>query len=293
MATLTNIAEEIFSQSSLEGFTKKLASFTRFARNFSPEPGRRGDQVLVPLISTLTATTFNNDYTVGGGAMGVATINLNKHRIVSVDLTDTQYFSGSAADIERFGMQMGKSLATIVMQDILALVTTANFSSVTAVASTAFLEPQIRATRLALQQADAPDERVLILDSVPYDTLLGVTNFVNSQNFYDSTVSREGRIFRSYGFDFVELNGLFATGASVMGFAATPDAIAIAMRYLAPQKGHKYAQAYPLSDPETGFTIGYRDFYDEASGKRYMNLEALFGVSVGISNGGRIVKRTD
>lgn len=293
MATFTNTNNEIFSQMSLEGFTKKLASFTRFAKNFSPAQGERGDQVLVPLVSALTATTFNDDYTVGGGAISVVTVNLTAHKIVSVDMKDVQRHANSVAELERFGMQMGKALGTLVMQDILSLVTTANFTSVTAVASTAFLEPQIRAVRLALNQADAPDERVMILDAVPYDTLLGVSNFVQAQNFYDSSVSREGRIFRAYGFDFVELNSLFASGASVMGFAAAPDAIALAMRYNAPQEGHKYNAAYPLTDPETGFVIGFRDHYDEASGRRFLNLEALYGRSVGISNGGRIVKRTD
>jgi hypothetical protein len=120
-----------------------------------------------------------------------------------------------------------------------------------------------------------------------------VTNFVNAQNFYESSVSREGRIMRAYGFDFIELNNLFAATWSVMGFAAAPDAIALAMRYNAPPEGHRYADASALNDPTTGMTLGFRRHHDPNTGIEHLNLDCLYGKAVGISYGGRIIKRTD
>ena len=293
MATYTNLNNELFANSAIEGLAKVLLPFTRFARNFSPAPGSRGDQVLVPLISTLTATTFSA-YNICGGTKTVATVNLTNNRIVQVGQSDLTYHSSSESDLRSFGYQMGKALGTIVLQDILSLVTTAKFSSVAAVSVADFDTVELRAARLALNKANVPMEpRIALIEADPYDNLLSVTNFVQAYMFKDSGVLQEGKIMRALGMDFYEINGLFTSAASVAAFCAHPDAIAVAMRYKSPQEGHKYAAATPITDPETGLTVGLRDHYDENTGERFINLECLFGYTVGLTNCGRIIKRAD
>jgi hypothetical protein len=293
MATYTNLNNEIFANSAIEGLAKILLPITRFARNFSPSAGQRGDQILVPLISTLTATTFSA-YNICGGTKTVATINLNKHKIVQVGQLDITYHSSSESNLRDFGYQMGKALGTLILQDVLSLVTTANFTSVAAVSVIDFDTVELRAARLALNKNDVPTEpRVALIEADPYDALLSVTNFVQAYMFKDSAVLQEGKIMRALGMDFYEHNGLFTSTASVMALCAHPDAIAIGMRYLAPQEGHKYTEAAPVSDSETGLTLGLRDHYDENTGTRYINLEALYGYSVGLTYCGRIIKRAD
>jgi len=148
--------------------------------------------------------------------------------------------------------------------------------------------------RLALNQYNVPlSPRVNLIDCVGYDALLGVSNFVQAQMFKDQSVLQEGSIMRALGMDFYEINSLFPSGASVNSFAAHPDAIAVAMRYLAPQSGNTYARAEAITDPATGLTIGLRDHYDNNTGTRYINLEALYGYTTGLTNCGRIVKRSD
>jgi len=293
MATYTNLNNEIFANSAIEGLAKILLPITRFARNFSPSAGQRGDQILVPLISTLTATTFSA-YNICGGTKTVATINLNKHKIVQVGQLDITYHSSSESNLRDFGYQMGKALGTLILQDVLSLVTTANFTSVAAVSVIDFDTVELRAARLALNKNDVPTEpRVALIEADPYDALLSVTNFVQAYMFKDSAVLQEGKIMRALGMDFYEHNGLFTSTASVMALCAHPDAIAIGMRYLAPQEGHKYTEAAPVTDSETGLTLGLRDHYDENTGTRYINLEALYGYSVGLTYCGRIIKRAD
>ena len=293
MATYTNLNNEIFANSAIEGLAKILLPITRFARNFSPAAGQRGDQILVPLISTLTATTFSA-YNICGGEKTVATINLNKHKIVQVGQSDITYHSSSEANLRDFGYQMGKALGTLILSDVLSLVTTANFTSVAAVSVVDFDTVELRAARLALNKNNVPTEpRVALIDADPYDALLSVTNFVQAYMFKDSAVLQEGKIMRALGMDFYEHNGLFTAANSVMALCAHPDAIAIGMRYLAPQEGHNYTEAAPVTDPETGLTLGLRDHYDENTGTRYINLEALYGYSIGLSYCGRIIKRLD
>jgi len=294
MATYTSLDDEIFAQSALESFVKVLQPLRAFSTNFSASPGTKGASVLVPVVSNLTATTFGGSYAVCNGTKSVVTVSLTGHKFLSVGQDDLTAANSSASSLESFGRQQGAALATLVMQDILSLVTTANFSLATAVASTALDVPQLRATRLALNQNDVPMEpRSCLLDCTPMDALLSVTNFIQAYAFADNQVIQEGRVRRAVGFDLYELNNLFASGASVMGFACHPNAIAIAMRYLQPQSGNTYEAAGPVTDPETGLVLGLRKFYDNTTGTRYISLEANYGYARGLSTGGRVIKRTD
>ena len=293
MATYTNLDDEIISQAALESFTKILAPLRSFSTNFSAAPGTRGAQVLVPLVSALTATTFGGSYAVCSGTKTVTTINLTAHKIITVGQDDISAWNSSSASLESFGRQQGAALGTLVLQDILSLVTTANFSLATAVASTALDVPQLRAARLALNQNDVPaDPRSLLIDCTPYDALLSVTNFVQAYMFKDNGVLAEGRVMRALGFDFYELNNLFS-GASVMGFACHPNAVAVAMRYLQPQDPSAYESAYAVTDPESGLTFGVRKHYDPNTGSRFLSMECNYGYAKGLSTGGRVIKRTD
>jgi hypothetical protein len=293
MSTLTNLNNEIFGSSAIEGLVKTLLPITRFSRSFSPGTGQKGDQILVPLISTLTATTFSA-YNICAGTKTVATINLNKHKHVSVGQSDITYHSSSESNLRDFGFQMGKALGTLIMQDFFTLITTANFTSAGSTTIANFDVTQLRAARKALNQADVPlSPRVAIIDANPYDSLLAVTNFVQAQMFKDPSVLQEGRVMRALGFDFYEVNALFVAANSVMGFFAHPDAIVVGMRYLQPQEGNTYNDVQQLSDSETGLTIGLRDHYDNNTGTRYINLECLYGYTVGLTNCARIIKSTD
>jgi hypothetical protein len=293
MATYTNLNNEIFAQNALNGFIARLLPFGAFSTNFAPTPVQKGDTVLVPLISALTATTFGGSYAICGGAKSVVTISINRHKHVPIGQNDLDAANSSEASLASFAYQQGGALAIAVLQDVFSLVNTTNFGLATAVASTALDVAQIRACRLALNKSDVPtDPRSLILDCVPYDALLGVTNFVQAHMIGDALAIREGRVPRALGFSLYELNSQF-TNASVMGLAAHASAIAIAMRYLQPQEGNTYREARPIADPTTGLVMGLRDHYDNNTGARYVNLEANYGYSVGISFAGRVLKKTD
>lgn len=294
MATYTNLDNEIFARNALEAFVKTLLPINAFSTNFSPDPGQKGQTVLVPLIASLTATTFGGSYAICAGTKTVVTVTINRHKHVPIGQNDLDAANSSESTLESFARQQGRALAVAVIQDIFTLLTTSNFTSATAVASTALDVPQLRRARLLLNQADVPmDPRSLLLDSTPMDALLSVTNFVQAHMFKDNQVLQEGKIMRALGFDFYELNSLFPSGNSVMGFACHAQAIAVAMRYLAPQAGHTYADVRAITDPETGITIGLRDHYDNNTGTRYLNLEANYGYTTGITNAGRIIKQTD
>lgn len=296
MAAYTNLNLDRLANAALEAFVKELAPLSVFSTNFSAAPldRARGSDILVPLIGSLTATTFGGSYAVSGGTKSVVTVTINKHKVVHIGQTDLDALDYSEASLESFGAQQGAALAQAVIEDVLTLVTTANFTSVTAVSSTVIDIPQIRSARLALNQSNAPKAgRIALADCVAMDALLAVTNFVQAHMSADPSVLREGVVKRAFGFDFYEMNSSFVSAASVNAFFGSPAAIAVAMRYVAPQEPAAYKVARSYADPKSGAVFGLRDYYDPGTGTRYVALECNFGKSAGITNAGRIVKRTD
>jgi hypothetical protein len=293
MATYTNLSDINFAQVALQGFVATLLPINNFSTNFEPIPTPPGNTVIVPLIGALTATTFGGNYAICSGTMTGITVIINRHKHIPVGQSDLTRASSSWANLERFAYQQGAGLALAVLQDILSLVTTANFVQATAVANQSFGIAQILKARQDLNTNKAPIiGRSLVLDVAPYNSLLTITNFIQTYAYGSRTPIVEAQIPRALGFDIFETNGLPLTN-SVMGFAAVPSAIAIAMRYLQPGSDQYYIDARPVADPNTGATMGYRRHYDPNTGNEYINLECNYGYSAGITQGLEFFSRTD
>ena len=292
MASYTNLNIPRLANAALEAFTKELLALSSFSTSFSGQGTAKGTAILVPLISSLTATTFGGTYAVCGGTKSVITVTINRHKVVHIGQQDLNALDNSDSSLDSFGAQQGAALAQAVLEDVFTLLTTANFGAITGVSYADFGVSQLRSGRLLLNQANVPRApRATILDCVPYDVLLGITNFVQAHMFADNQVLKEGKVMRALGMDMHEVNDVFGSVNSVMGFIAHASAIAIAMRYVAPQVPQEYDNAGGYTDPKTGATFGLRDFYDPATGNRYIALEANYGYVAGLTNSGRVIKR--
>jgi hypothetical protein len=76
--------------------------------------------------------------------------------------------------------------------------------------------------------------------------------------------------------------------ANLVGFVTLPDAMAVAMRYLAPQPGNTYLSAFAVTN-DAGFTLGFRDYYNNDGGFRTQVLEANYGYAVVNPNALRLI----
>jgi hypothetical protein len=295
MATFTNFDIPFFADKALQGFVATLVPLNAFSFSATSEPISKGTTALVPLIASLTATTFGGSYAICGGSASVITVTVNRHKHVPVGQNDLTAASSSRAQLSAFAYQQGAGLAVAVLQDIWTLLTTANFARITAVASTALGVAELRAARLALNQNKVPaTPRSFVLDNIPYDSLLGTTQFMQAMIAGSAAGLREGSVGQVLGAAVFETNALPGTN-SVMGFYAGPSAIAIAMRYLSPGEAGQqyYIDAKPVSDPDTGITMGLRHHYDPNTGTEYVNLEANYGYAAGMTQAARIFSRTD
>jgi hypothetical protein len=283
MATVSSdLNDRLYSQLALESFVKTLAPLNVFSTSYSSDATARGASVEVPLVANLTATTFADSYEGDGGTLNAIRVNIEKHKIVTVRISDTEYSKSSNADIQKFAFQQGRALAQAVLDDIWSAFTTSYSSTVTGL--TTLTLANVRALRKAMSADKVPlDQRSLILDSDLYDGLLSQSNLSDASQFGARDAIVDGRVPRVYGMNVYEVTSVPSNSISLKGFAVHPNALAVAVRSLPAQAPSEYLAATTATDAETGLTIGYRRFYSPATGRHHASFECVYGYTRGIT----------
>lgn len=280
-ASLNN---ELVSSAVLNAFVSEITPILGFSTNFSDAIGSRGDTVHVPYVPAASAAanfSAATGYTRQDTTLDKKTVELNKHKFVSWRVTDLEQTKSSAVSLEMFGMQKGFQLAKAVFQDILSIVTSANYGAAGLTSTAAnFDSNDVADLALVCDQAEMPSSpRSLILGSSYYWALAKDSGIKSSDAFGGSEAIRDGRIPNVFGFNLFKSNLIPANAQNLTGMAAYPSAVAVAMRYLAPVGGGGDGVYRAVVDP-SGITLGYREFYDNDLGERVAIMEALYGYSV-------------
>ncbi len=139
--------------------------------------------------------------------------------------------------------------------------------------------------REACSNAKMPvTDRALILDGAYYTNLFG--DDVVAKGFVPQVAQPgivEAQIRRLAGFDLHETVILPENGEKLVGFAAHPSGLAVAMRYLEPVA--EYDEAGAVTDPETGLTFGYLRYTETQSNRVFVTVECLYGYKQAIAEG--------
>lgn len=288
--TLNNIQDIRISDVFLETFVAALMPLRAFSTDFSSEFVERGKTVHVPVVGAANASyDFKGSYAQNADSnVDTIPVELTKHKVQSLHLTDKEYSESSVISLERLARSKARQLAQDVLQDIWGAIVAADYDlSIPALASTAFDASKVLRIREACAAKNMPvSERSLILDDAFYTNLLGDEKISHS---YLTQMSQpalmEARIPRVYGFNIYETTILPENGEKLVGFAAHPRGLAIANRYLMPLRPESYLEAGPVTDPTTGITLGYRRYYDNDSGKEIAAFECVYGFKPAIKEG--------
>lgn len=288
--SITGINDDIIAQSALEAFTAWLSPLRAFTLDFNDDAVKRGDKVSIPrtiAADAATTKTTQADYTIQDADSDAVEVSLGEPVYVSWALDDTEIASSSVLSLELYGQQKAFQLCKKIFQDVLSVVTNANYGAAAyADAAGTFDSDDVVDIKDACDDADMPmAPRSLLLSNAYYNALLKDTGIKGSDAYGGAEAIREGRIPNLAGFNLYQSNLIPGNSENLVGLAAHPSAIAIAMRYLMPQEGHKYNRAERFTDPELGAVLGLRDWYDEDSGTRKRVLESVYGYVAGITSG--------
>ena len=295
MATINSaLNDKLLAQTALEAFTAELLPLNVFTTSYSNEVVRRGATVEVPLVANLTATTFDNDYGGTGGTLNNVSITIDKHQIVTVSLSDTEYSKSSIAELSKFANQQGKALAQAVLTSVLNLFVTTASSAAQYTASvtgaSAFTITNARTLRKALTDEKVPmTERSLILDSALYDSLLSQSNLLDASQFGARDTIVEGRVPRLLGMNVYESVILPSNSITLKCLAVHPTSVAVAVRSLEPQAPSEYLAASVITDPQSGLALTYRRVYNPLNGRHSASFECVFGHSRAITGAAKLI----
>ncbi len=292
---LTDVKDIKVAQSALLPFRAALTPLRAFSTNFSPEPADKLDTVRVPVVGAPgLSSDFAGNYTANADStVTVIPVQLNRHKFKTVHVTAREAAETAMSVFDNLVAGAVKQLAQDVLQDIFSEITAANYGApaIPAVAASAFDYKRVLGVREACSLAKMPiTDRSLVLDGAYYTALLA--DAVVKSSFYAPIVQPgvvEAQIRRLAGFDIHETVILPENGEQLVGFAAHPSGLAVAMRYLVPVA--QYDEAGAVTDPETGLTFGYLRYTETSSNRIFVTVEALYGFKAAIPDGiKRIVK---
>lgn len=293
--TLTNVNDIKVAQNALQPFQASLLPLRAFSTNFSPEPADKLDTVRVPVVGAPSQSSdFAGSYTApADSTVTVVPVQLNRHKFKTVHVTAREAASTALNVLETLVASAAKQLAQDVLQDIFSEITQANYGdpAINAVAAGNFDYKKVLGIRSACSDAKMPvTDRSLVLDGAYYTSLLADDTVAKS---FMIPIAQAGvvdaQIRRLAGFDMYETVILPDNGENLVGFAAHPSGMAVAMRYLVPVAN--YDEAGAVTDPETGLTFGYLRFTEIQSNRIFITLECLYGFAPAIPAGiQRIVK---
>ena len=282
--TITDLKDVRISQNALLPWMETLLPLSAFSTNFSPDAADKLDTVKVPVIGAPSASSdYAGDYTANADseASSVA-VTLDRHKYKTVHLTAKEAATTSIPLLEKLVTTAAQQLAIDVMSDIFSSITAANFGTpaIPAISAEDFGYKTIIKIREACAAAKMPqDSRALVLDNSYFSALLA--DDIVAKSFITPLAQQgvvEAKVNRIAGFNVFETGCVPDNGENLVGFAAHPSSLAIAMRYLTPIAN--YDEAGAVTDPVTGLTFGYLRYTDTKSNKVYITLEALYGFKV-------------
>lgn len=287
---ITGINDDVISRGVLDGFVAAILPLSSFSTSFSADAARKGEKISIPRVgvqdSALTKSS-GADYTIQDSESDAVEITLGEPVYVSCGLSDVEVASSSALNLELYGKQKGFQLGKAVLQGILSDVTAANFGSAafTGAASAFDVDEVITLAQLCDTDDMPEDMRALVLKETYYASLLKDQNVTVANAYGSVDPLHNNKLPRLAGFDLYKSTLIPDNGENLVGFAAHPSAIAVAIRYLAPQATSAYTRAEAFTDPATGITIGIREWYDADSGVMKKVWECCYGHAVGITAG--------
>ena len=286
----------------IRDFARRVISLSMFSTVFRDVPLQGLDSVEVPYFDL--DTSASTKFVSGTGYTTVGNTSSDKREIkIGETATNTAGTTGgarlyqalafSSQEIARqpylkvaelAGLKAEK-LAFDIWQDILSVITVANFGAAAITKAAAqFDSDQIALLKLACKKWPEGG-RGLVLDSAYDANLLQDPSFKFALNAASDLAIKEGRLFpRVMGFDYTENPNIPANAINLVGFAVWKYAILVAFAPVPPVEEVRRAGTVweLITDPATGISLEYRQFGTNVTDVATNVIESSYGYAAGL-----------
>lgn len=276
---------KVAAESALQGIHADLVRLQDFAHTYNELEDRKGASIVIPTFDLSAAADFqagSNQYDSGVNEVDAATLTLDKHLVKSVAITDRNLVETDIQWLKDASTGIARVIGRGLNQYVFGMMNDVNLPL------SATLQVGTKAQIANLYKV-AADNDLDVNDSV---VVLNPENFaavlaqLPANEYNGPEAVRYGYIPGLFGFVSFVCSTYLPAG--VKGVIINRNTVGIASRYLPPMPG-AYPSAWKAVDPDSGFTMGFREFADLGSGVRYLAGEALVGAKI-FWNGSKAVR---
>ena len=183
--------------------------------------------------------------------------------------------------VKNFYKPLAEGTVKALVDDLLALVTNANFSNVTTQAVGGFDADILADIGGALTTRKVGYDRRSMLLSPTYQAALAKDAALHDiSSSHDPAVIIENRVKRARGFNVYEYDAIPGNSENLVGFGCGRSALVIAVRPVF-NPDVPSVDIENITDPNSGLPFQFRRWYSPDTGKWYLSGGFLYGVSVG------------
>ena len=261
------------SESAVMAAHTNIAKLALFSHTFTELDGRPGESIAVPVYDLSSSGQFSagiNDYGTGANEVGGMLINLDKHLVKSIAITDKELAYTGINWVKDSAYALADRITRDVNAYAMGLFNTTN------VTLSATLDVTSKTTVANLYKIAADND-------IPVDravVILGPTDFAKVLSMVDYNLIGSGDYIKTgvinslFGYKAFICSTFLPSG--VKGVIALDTSLGICSKYLAPMTPGAYPEAWSATD-ENGFTIGFRRFMNLNTGADMFACDALFG----------------
>lgn len=281
----SDLTMKVTAEAALQAIHADLARLQDFAHTYSELEDRKGASIVVPVFDLSAAADFvagSNQYDSGVNEIDAATLTLDKHLVKSVAITDRQLAETEVQFAKDAGIGIARVLGRAINGYVFGLMNDTNLP----LSATLNVGTKAQIANLYKIAADNDldvNDTVVVLDPENFAAVLAQ---LPANEYNGPEAIRYGYIPGLFGFVSFVCSTMLPDG--VKGVMINRNSVGIASRYLAPLAG-AYPAAWKATDPDSGFSIGFREFADLGSGVRYLAGDVLCGAKI-FYNGTKAVR---
>lgn len=279
--TMTNMTTSVFAEAVALGARTRLTNIKAFSMSLDTDLNNtNAGTVIVPVLGDVTAAPFDedsNNYETGDTTDEGVSVVADQHVVAKAKYTDRELMSSPKTILEKKGEKCGYAIGRSVVIAAFGKITKGSFSKEIKIALADFGPERVASLADDISDLDIdPASCSLTLNGPLYSRLLGQLSLAQYGDVVDV---KAGLIKGLYGFgQIVKADLLKGAVPTLLGFANTPDALAIGSKYVQPGSSKVYEEVGMAYDEAAGIVVGIRRFGSAAKGTNSLAVECLYGI---------------
>lgn len=277
--TFSDLKLKVASESALQAIYPELVRLQDFCHTYSELEDRPGASIVIPTydLELSTVAEFDadsNNYGSGVNEIEAANVTLDKHLVKSIAISDRDIAETGVQFVRDGAAGIASVLGRALNAYVFGMINETNIHTTPVTWSATSKGATTNLYKIAADNGLDVADSVVVLNPEEFALFL---QYVDYMQYGGTEAIRYGYIPGYAGFRSVVCSTNL--GGNIKGAIINRNTIGIASRYLAPLAG-AYPQTWKATDPNSGFTLGFRLFADLKSGTRYLAGEALVGAGI-------------